>query len=140
MIISGILLQWKKHVDWIQPPAQTGSGIRPELSFDSLLTVLALNPKTKITSWQDVERIDVRPSKGMAKVTSVNGYETQVDLKTGEILQVAYRRSDIIEAIHDGSWFHEYAKLGLFFPAALGLLFLYVSGLLLYFGTRGYRK
>ena len=54
----------------------------------------------------------------------------QVDLGTGQVLQTAYRRSDLIESIHDGSFFAgDWTKLGLFLPAGLVLLFLWISGL-----------
>ncbi len=54
----------------------------------------------------------------------------QVDLGTGRVLQTAYRRSDLIEAIHDGSLCGgEWTKLCLFLPAGLVLLLLWLSGL-----------
>jgi hypothetical protein len=56
-----------------------------------------------------------------------------VDLGTGRVLQHAYRRSDLIESIHDGSFFGgNWTKLGLFLPAGLMLLFLWISGLFLF--------
>ena len=39
------------------------------------------------------------------------GYEVQIDTETAEILQVAVRRSDLIESIHDGSYFNDHFKL-----------------------------
>ena len=60
----------------------------------------------------------------------MNGYEVQVDLGTGHVLQTAYRRSDLIESIHDGSFFGgDWTKLGLFLPAGLTLLLLWLGGL-----------
>ena len=51
----------------------------------------------------------------MVKVWLNNGWEIQVDLNNGTILQTAYRRSDLIESIHDGSFFGgDWTKLGLF--------------------------
>ena len=81
-------------------------------------------------SWDDVNRLDVRPGRGMVKVWLNNGWEVQVDLGTGRVLQTAYRRSDLIESIHDGSFFAgDWTKLGLFLPAGLVLLLLWLSGL-----------
>lgn len=46
------------------------------------------------------------------------------------MLQTAYRRSDLIETIHDGSVFAgDWTKLGLFLPAGLTLLLLWLSGM-----------
>ncbi len=42
--------------------------------------------------------------------------------------------SDWIESLHDGSWFGgEFAKLGVFLPAAAVLLGLWVTGVYLFF-------
>ena len=66
----------------------------------------------------------------MAKVWLDSGWEVQVDLGTGRVLHTAYRRSDVIESIHDGSLFGgDWIKLGLFLPAGFVLLVLWFSGL-----------
>ncbi len=66
----------------------------------------------------------------MVKIWLNSGWEVQVDLATGHILQTAYRRSDLIESIHDGSFFAgDWTKLGLFLPAGLVLWLLWCSGL-----------
>jgi len=67
------------------------------------------------------------------QVLARNGWEIQLDSSTGSVLQVAYRRSDLIESFHDGSWFGEWTKLGIFLPAAIILLVLWVTGLVLFF-------
>ncbi len=135
VLLSGILLLWKKDVAWIQPPTRKGAApdIDPALSFQGILEAAQTSPEADITSWDDVDRLDVRPSKGVVKVRGKNGWEVQVDLANGEVLQTAYRRSDLIEAIHDGSWFHDAAKLGIVFPTALVLLGLYLTGLYLFY-------
>jgi hypothetical protein len=86
-----------------------------------------------VQSWKDITRIDIRPAKGVMKVLAKNNWEVQLDSATGQVLQVAYRRSDLIESFHDGSWFGDWAKLGVFLPAALILLVLWITGLVLFF-------
>ena len=129
---SGILLQLKKQSDWIQPSTRRGSGAVPTLSFDRILAAAAAVPEAGVTTWDDVDRLDVRPSKGVVKVRAKSGWEVQVDTTTGEVLQVAVRRSDLIESIHDGSFFHEKAKLWIFLPAALILAGLWGTGIYLF--------
>jgi hypothetical protein len=68
----------------------------------------------------------------MLKVRAKNRWEIQIDTSSGEILQVALRRSDVIEGLHDGSFFSENAKLWIFLPAALILVFLWLTGLYLF--------
>ena len=62
-----------------------------------------------------------------------NRYEVQIDTETAEILQVAFRRSDLIESIHDGSFFNEHFKLWVFLPAGIVLALLLVTGIHLFF-------
>jgi hypothetical protein len=97
-------------------------------------------PQAGIRSWNDVNRIDVRPDKGMLKIWARSNWEVQLDSQTGAVLQVAYRRSDMIEAIHDGSWFHPWLRLGFFFPAGVVLLILWLSGLYLFWLPFGRRR
>ena len=130
MIGSGLLLQAKKHWAWVQPVENRGTGVTPVIGFDGILTSLKSVPEMGVTSWDDVNRLDVRLGRGMVKAWLMNGYEVQVDLGTGRVLQTAYRRSDLIETIHDGSFFAgDWTKLGLFLPAGLTMLLLWVGGL-----------
>ena len=89
-------------------------------------------PAAGIQSWSDIARVDIRPGKNLVKLVSRTRWEIQLDARNGAILQTAYRRSDLIEEIHDGSFFHDRAKLWVFFPAALGLLVLTLTGLWLF--------
>ncbi|GIT57713.1 MAG: hypothetical protein Ct9H300mP18_11420 [Candidatus Neomarinimicrobiota bacterium] len=82
--------------------------------------------ETNIDSWNDIDRLDVRIEKGIAKVRTKDRWEVQVDTYSGKVVQVAYRRSDIIEELHDGSWFHENVKLLIFLPSGIILFILWV--------------
>ncbi len=133
IICSGLLLQLKKHSSWVQPTEKTGIAKEPIVGFDEVLEICRRIPEMDVRTWADVNRVDVRPSKGMLKVSAKNSWEAQIDSKTGEVLQVAYRRSDLIESIHDGSWFNDSAKLFIFLPAGVILLLLWLTGLYLFF-------
>ncbi|ANB24498.1 hypothetical protein A6F57_04310 [Alteromonas stellipolaris] len=135
VIGSGLLLQVKKEFDWLQPPTQKALGDAPSISFDNIIEAVKNVPEAKLNSWGDIDRLDVRPDKGIIKVRGKNHWEVQLSATNGEVLQVAYRRTDTIEAIHDGSWFFESAKLWLFLPAAILLLILWLTGLVMLFTT-----
>ena len=129
MITSGIVLQMKKQWDWVQPPERRGTGTEPAVNFDTIMAALKSQPALAVAGWEDVDRLDVRPGRGIAKVTLKSRWEAQIDLGTGQLIQTAYRRSDLIESIHDGSFFAgDWTKLGLFLPAGLTLLALWLSG------------
>lgn len=130
IILTGVLLQSKKHWTWVQPAEQRGSGAVPAISMQQILDTVRGVPELGVQGWDDVNRMDVRPARGMVKVWLQNGYEVQVDLATAEVLQVAYRRSELIESIHDGSFFGgDWTKMGLFLPAGLTLLLLWLGGM-----------
>jgi len=130
MIGSGLLLQAKKQWAWVQPAERRGTGTVPALDLEGILASLRTVPDMQVRDWDDVNRLDVRPGRGVVKAWLMNGYEVQVDLGTGRVLQTAYRRSDVIETIHDGSYFGgDWTKLGLFLPAGVTMLVLWVSGL-----------
>ncbi|MEC8554122.1 MAG: PepSY-associated TM helix domain-containing protein [Planctomycetota bacterium] len=135
VIVSGLLLQVKKQVTWVQPKTVSGSvrGEAPVVDWRSILDAASGVKEAEISSWDDVDRLDVRPGKGVVKVQSKNSWEVQVDLRNAEVLTFNYRRSDWIESLHDGSYFSDYAKLWVFLPNGLILLGLWGTGLWLWY-------
>lgn len=133
VLITGLFLQVKKEISWIQPPTRTGVSNIPSLSFDDILAISKTIPQAEIKNWDDIDRLDVRPDKGVVKVRARNHWEIQIDLKTGDVLESSYRRSDIIEMMHDGSWFHEAAKLWVFLPNGVIVTILWITGIYLFF-------
>jgi uncharacterized iron-regulated membrane protein len=133
VLVTGVLLLLKKEFAWIQPSIVKGEQKGVSLEFDRILAVARTMPEAGIESWTDIDRLDVRPDKGMLKVRAKNNWEIQIDANTGKVLQVAYRRSDLIESIHDGSFFGDYAKLWVFLPAALIVIGLWITGIVLFF-------
>lgn len=132
VIASGILLQTKKQFSWIQPAEQRGRSRTPIISLPEVLEISRSVPEAGIETWDDIDRLDVRPSRGMLKVRAKNNWEIQIDTETGAVLQSAYRRSDIIESIHDGSFFHDAVKNWIFLPSAVVLLVLWLTGIYLF--------
>jgi uncharacterized iron-regulated membrane protein len=132
VVISGLLLQVKKQVVWVQPETRKSQGKTPSITMNDILEAAKSAPEASVRSWDDIERIDARMRDGIVKVQCRNRYEVQVDFQTGAVVQVAYRRSDLIESLHDGSWFGDTAKLSIFLPVAVVVLGLWVSGMYLF--------
>ena len=129
IIVTGIFLQLKKDVVWIQPETTTGQiSNDPSISFEQILDMAKTIKEAEISSWEDIDRLDVRIGKGIVKVRSNNRWEIQIDTHSGEVTQVAYRRSDLIEQIHDGSWFHDKVKIWIFLPSGIILFVLWITG------------
>src|SRR5690606_27048500 len=63
-----------------------------------------LHAQVSSTYSLELERIDIRPDKGMVKFVFIDHYYgIQLDGATGKLLHIERRRSDFIENIHDGS-------------------------------------
>ena len=133
VIITGILLQLKKQLPFVQPIERAGVTHEPVATPAQYLEAINRGKLDGDVTWKDVQRVDIRPSKGIAKVILKSDVEYQVDLGTGHILQRELRMSDFIESLHDGSFFAgDISKLGVFLPAAIGLLVLWVSGIYMF--------
>lgn len=134
MIGAGIFLMLKKEFDWIQPSTVRGSEVGvPSLSVEELFESAKTASDANLNSWDDLDRLDFKLGKGVAKFVGKNNWEVQVDTHNGDVLQVAFRRSDIIESLHDGSFFSDGVKLYLFLPAGIVLFILWCTGLYLFF-------
>lgn len=107
--VTGLLLGWKKHSNGlILPESKKGRSTDPQdwLPLADLQRKAngVVREKVSPDMSLELERIDVRPDKGMVKFVYVEDYVgLQLDLTTGELLQIENRRSDLIENIHDGS-------------------------------------
>ena len=132
IIVTGILLQVKKEFAWIQPPTQKATPYVLNLGPDEILASAMKSAEAKVESWKDIDRLDLRPKKGIVKVRTHDRWEIQIDMGTGAILHEAYRRSDLIESIHDGSFFHPLARLWVFLPVAVVLLLLWITGVMIF--------
>ncbi|HMP78218.1 MAG TPA: PepSY-associated TM helix domain-containing protein [Pirellulaceae bacterium] len=128
VIVTGLLLQVKKQFAWVQPPTQRGTGTTPVIDWPQLLEIARSVPEANVREWRDFDRIDVQPKRGIAKLICQNRWELQINMANGEVLSSTYRRSDLIESLHDGTFFGDWAKLWVFLPNGLILLVLWLTG------------
>jgi uncharacterized iron-regulated membrane protein len=132
---TGFLLLIKKNHDWIQPPTRLGAegGVDTFISPQKLFLVVFSQNRKEFRTLEDIDRVDFRPGKRVFKVRSRHRHaEIQVDAVNGAVLSVAWRPSDLLESLHDGSFFGDWCH-GYLMPAAAGVLFfLSASGLYLW--------
>lgn len=150
--VTGLLLGWKKHTGGvILPKSYAGKSTDPK----NWLPVHVLHEKANQIAREQIsadmslelERIDIRPDKGMVKFVFIQDYwGIQLDCTTGELLHIERRRSDFIENIHDGSIFDylfdtdsEQIKLVYTSITGLALLTFTISGFWLWFGPKRMR-
>ncbi|MEM6254073.1 MAG: PepSY-associated TM helix domain-containing protein [Cyanobacteria bacterium P01_D01_bin.156] len=126
VISSGLLLQVRYEVPWVMPVQQQGQGIVPQMEFVQVLETARQTSNFNVQDWKDVWRVYVYPNKGITTIRAKNRQELQVDSSTGEVLQVAIRRTDWLEDIHEGKWMG--LNLTFFLPVHILSLFLWLTG------------
>lgn len=143
ILSTGILLATRGFNTWVQP-AYPPLKSKLSISFDQILEAARAVPEANIKEWKDVSQIDIRPDTGNIRVRSKNMWELQIDGATGVVNNSAVRRVSWLVSIHEGAEFGKYVRYGVFFPSAVAVFFLLVSGVLIffqpYFNRRKMRK
>ena len=142
---TGLLLGWKKDADWIQPPTRKGptKALAAWLPLEQLASAAeaGLYAAQPAEAGNVVDRLDVRPGKGIVKVLfAENNWEVQVDGGTGAVLSVAKRHSDWIESLHDGSIVSDGFKLVSMNVLGIGLVLMIATGIWLWYGPKVVRR
>lgn len=150
--VTGLLLGWKKNSGGYLL-ARSSQGTTTDLSqwlpLDSLqarAVWLLDSVDTRLSP--EIDRIDVRPDKGMVKFTFTHHYMAlQLDGATGNLLQFEQRRADFVEHLHDGSYVDRLLNTpgGLFklvYTTIMGLALLVftVTGFWLWYGPKQMRR
>jgi hypothetical protein len=136
--VTGLLLTWKDELK-LKPPSQN------IVQQQNLIGLKSIEDIAKIYSDSlnldnTINRIDYRPSKGIAKVRFEYHFtELQINCYTGDIISVKQRTADIVEMIHDGSIIDflfksdaHYTKLLYSTLTSLGLIILSISGFMMW--------
>lgn len=151
--LTGLFLGWKKHSGGlILADSYKGRSTDPKdwLPIHALREAAIKHARENIAAKisPEIDRIDVRPDKGMVKFIFVEGYwGVQVDLTTGELLHIERRYSDLIENLHDSSFADRvfgtsYGQIKLVYTSIMGLALMTftITGFWLWFGPRRFKK
>jgi hypothetical protein len=151
--VTGLLLAWKKNSNgYLQAKNHQGTttDMSQWLSLDTLTrsAILALQDSVSPDISTELDRIDVRPDKGMIKFTFTDHYwGVQVDAATAAVLHIERRRADFIEQLHDGSLIDKLigndngiVKLSYSTITAISLLLLTITGFWLWYNPKRIRK
>lgn len=131
-VVTGILLATRGFNSWVQPsyPKLTSD---LKISFEQVLQSARTIPEAQIAAWDDISQIDIRPSSGTIRVRSKNLWEIQIDGANGQVTGNGPRRFPLLIALHEGAYFGTWIRYGIFLPSAVGVFFLLISGLLIFF-------
>ncbi len=123
--LTGIVLQLRDQFEWIQPAPVKSQAI----TGTPLLTLEAIAERFKD---QGLEQIIYKPAKGSLVVRLRDDIEAHLHPQTGALLKQATRRTTFLIELHQGSWLGKFGQYGVHVTTGLGLLFLIVSGLVIY--------
>jgi uncharacterized iron-regulated membrane protein len=146
--LSGVLLGWKKQVGLAPTTlAGTSTSAASWISIDSLQKI-AFAQAASLGLDLQIDRIDIRPDKGIAKVIFVHHYtELQLDCTTGKLLSNETRMHDFVEHIHDGTivdrWLStekEQAKISYTTITSAALMLLAFSGFWMWLNPKRIRN
>lgn len=145
--VTGLLLTWKDELQLKPSSANVAAENRPLIPLQTIHNNAVSYIEAKNLS-SEINRIDYRPNKGIAKVRFEQHFtELQIDCYTGAVLSEKNRTADIIEMIHDGSIIDflfsnssSTAKLVYSTFTSLGLLFLSLTGFVLWLRPKQMKK
>ena len=136
--VTGLLLTWKDELK-LNPPSTLVKSYNSLISLKSIEDI-ALHTADSLKFDNTINRIDYRPTKGIAKVRFEHHLtEIQINCFTGDVLSAKQRTADLIEMIHDGSIIDylfksksENVKLLYSTLTSLGLILLGLSGFIIW--------
>lgn len=148
---TGLLLGWKKNTgDLLGSKTYHGSTreLKEWLPLNELQLKAEYHLRDEFPSLNEIQldRIDVRQNKGVAKFIFKDYYGIQLDGATGALLHADERHADFIENIHDASILDSYwngnGYIKLFYTTIMGvaLLVFTISGFWLWYGPKKLRR
>ncbi len=123
--LTGIILQLRDQFEWIQPAPVKSQAV----TGTPLLTLGEIIERFKD---QGLEQIIYKPAKGSLVVRLQSDTEVHLHPQTGAVLKQATRRTTFLIELHQGSWLGKFGQYGVHVTTGLGLLFLIVSGVVIY--------
>jgi uncharacterized iron-regulated membrane protein len=133
---TGFFLAMKGQFAFMRPPVQEAAklgALEKILPLSEVLDIVFALQHPELDDIKDVDRVDYRPKDNVFKVVSKEGYrEVQVDGTRGKIVSNAFRNDQLMEDIHDMSFFADFAHGYLLPGVAICLLLLSISGIIIF--------
>lgn len=134
---TGFLLSLKGELAWMRPPEAEGAPLASAAQIAPLDQVLSAAYGAgfpDLAKWEHVDRVDYRPKDNIFKVVSRDGYrEVQVCGATAKVLSASFRRDQMVEDLHDFSYFASVLRTSLGPVVAACLFLLGLSGIIVFF-------
>lgn len=134
--VTGFFLAMKDRFAFMRPPVQEAVPLdRAEdiLPVAEILRIAFNAGHPELSEVKEVDRVDYRPKDNVFKVVSKDGYrEIQVDGSKGTIVSNAFRNDQLMEDIHDMSFFADAAHGYLLPTVAVFLCLLSITGVIIF--------
>ncbi|XGC81476.1 PepSY domain-containing protein [Bdellovibrio bacteriovorus] len=133
-IVTGILLLFRGKNTFFSPKFPPATG-ELQIGLDEILKVAQSVPELKVQELTDIKRIDIRPASGSITIQGKAGdYEVAIDGANGNILGQGVRKTGLLVSLHEGTFWTsgEIGRYVIGLPMGLGVLFLLVSGVVIF--------
>ncbi len=137
VIVTGLVMLLRHQLIFLQPHSCQRGSPGFSLNLEQIVTISRGYYPALVSSVTDIEEIRISPRKGITKVRLPGYLELQIDSHSGAVLAAGKRWSSLILALHEGSFFSPWVVYGVYLPTGLILLFLLLSGVIIYFSRRG---
>lgn len=125
IVVTGLVLQLRNQFESIQPKTVA-------MKLEEGKTLLTMEDVIRKFPPGKIDQIIYRPSKGNYSIRVKGGDEIQMNPQTGEVVKDLPRRSGLLIDIHQGSWMGPVGQYGVHFLAGLSLVFLLISGVMIF--------
>lgn len=134
--VTGFFLAMKDRFAFMRPPVQEAAKLERAQDILPVAQVLQIAYDAghpELSEIKEVDRVDYRPKDNVFKVVSKDGYrEIQVDGTEGKIVSNAFRNDQLMEDIHDMSFFSDLMHGYLLPVVAVCLCTLSISGIIIF--------
>ncbi len=134
--LTGFFLAMKSRFGWIRPEAQSGTEYASTAELAPIHVVLDAAFSAgfeEVKTVEDIDRLELHAEDRIWKVLSKENYrEIQIDGVTGEILSRGQRNDQLLEQLHDFSFFSDTLHDWVLPLIAFALFILSLSGVIMY--------
>jgi len=130
-VVTGILLILRSKFGFIQTPTPKVESV----AIEKVRTISEVLTKLKNNSIEEsnISSIIYKPAKNIYAIRTKDYQEIILHPETLEILSMGPKYSTLLIQIHEGTYFSKSVRDYIFLPTSLSLLFLWVTGMILFF-------
>ena len=131
--LTGVFLLHRSKLDFIRPKRPAVQRVE----IKNVATISKVVSQTMKTfpdlSIHEIAQIRYLPTKGYFLVKTKKSHELILHGESLEVLSKGLERTSLLVRLHEGTFFAPWVRDFVFFPSALGMVFLLFSGIILFY-------